>query len=159
MGSEMCIRDRIVAILSWQLHLSTQQFTLNFQRTVDVITLRCRDDSLAIDVNVMSILFYLNRTDGQVTDLEGREIHLTKSGPNATFVIDRELEGYYSCGMNDHVGSRAISLICKLGLILYELEIISFFDRYIVSSSDGYPANKHKNELCSAVYRLSLIHI
>lgn len=119
----------IVAILSWQLHLSTQQFTLSFQRTVDVITLRCRDDSLAIDVNVegnRSILFYLNRTDGQVTDLEGREIQLRKNGPNVTFVIDRELEGYYSCGMNDpHVGSRAISLICKLGLILYELEIIS----------------------------------
>lgn len=113
-------RSLFVVILSWQLHLSTLQFTLRFERTVDVITLSCHDDSLASNIDVErneSIRFYVNRTVGVrdgPADLEDREVNLERAGSGATFLINRAIEGYYSCGTeNPQVGGEAQLLICE----------------------------------------------
>ena len=88
----------LLAILTWH---STEQLRLTFERSVNVITLFCSEGGLQINLMVnTSVRFYLNRTVvGAMTSLETHvTLELTQSGTGASFLINPNLEGYYSCG-------------------------------------------------------------
>ena len=94
-----------VVVFSAQLSIQQTYSTILDGRTVDVIVLRCRNDTTATDVDLETnagVLFFIYNTVEATTGMRVLDeilgVALIRSGINARFRITRDIEGYYSCG-------------------------------------------------------------